>query len=126
MTKWCLSPRHQQDDQLIPGHFFFGNALDHHLEPAGGPPMRIDGLRHLSLLTNIHLVIRLPAGASPGGVYPLWDQFSMAAPILPNYMADRHVQGLEVILPRVFIIEGGPCHFPAGAAGPGIGWNIGS
>ena len=58
--------------QLIPGHFFFGNALDSQLEPAGGPPMRIDGLKHLSLLlTHIHLVIRLPAGASPGGFHPL-------------------------------------------------------
>ena len=102
----------QRDNQLIPGHFIFRDTLDHQLEPASGPPSRINGFKHCLLLTNIHLVIQ-PAGASHGGFHPLCSQFFVAAPILPNYAVDRHVRGWEVILPHVFIIKGCPDHSPA-------------
>ena len=101
----CASyPRCQWEDQLIPGHLIFCDAPDPQLQPAGGPPSRINGFKHCLLLANIHVVTLLPARASPGGFHPLCSWFSMAAPIPPNYAADRHVRVLEVILPCIFII----------------------
>ena len=54
-------------------------------------------------------------------------RFPVATPISPDYMAYWHVWGLEVILPCILIIQGGPGHSPtrvAGAAGLGVGQNI--
>ena len=121
-------PRCQGDDQFIPGHLIFCDALDCQLEPSGGPPSRINGFNRCLLLTNIHLVTRSPARASPGGFHPPSYRFSAAALLPPNYMVDWHVRGLEVILlhVRVFIIEGGLGHSPAGVAGLGMGWNVDS
>ena len=47
-------------------------------------------------------------------------------PISPNYTVDRHVWGLEVILPHVFIVKGGLGHSLTRATGPDIGRNIDS
>ena len=126
MTKLHLLPQCQGDDQFIPGHLIFHDALDHQLEPAGGLPSRINWFKRCLLLTNIHLVTWSPAGASPGGFHPPSDWFSTAALLPPNYTMDWHMWGLEVILPHIFIIEGGLGHFPPGVAGPGMGQNVDS
>ena len=123
----AFCPQHQQGDQFAPGHFFFSDALDCHLEPAGCPPMRVYGFECLRLLlTNIHLVIRLPAGTFLGLFHPLCSQFSAATSITLDYAAHRCMRGLQIVLPCILLVQGGPSHSSARTAGPGIGWHVDS
>ena len=93
----CLAnarAQHKGGDQLVPRHLIICDVLNHQLQPAADPPLWINSFQCLLLfLPNIHLVIWLPARASPGGFHPLCGQFSVAALLLKNNPADRRVSG---------------------------------
>ena len=48
----------------------------------------------------------------------------MAVILLPHYTADQCVWGLEIILPRIILIKGGPGHPLTGVTGPGMGGDV--